>query len=98
MAETRLSTLDASFLEVETPTAHMHVGWAARFAPPEDGRECNFEELREHIAGRLGRAPRYRQRLPEDGLDLNDPVWIDDPHFEPDRHIRHAKASELGDV
>src|SRR5919198_5266505 len=78
MSDARLSTLDASFLEVETPTAHMHVGWASRFESPQDGRECGFEELREHIAGRLGRAPRYRQKLASDPLDLSDPVWVDD--------------------
>ena len=35
MSTTRLSPLDASFLAVESPTAHMHVGWAATFSPPE---------------------------------------------------------------
>ena len=29
----RLSPLDAAFLEVESPTAHMHVGWVAIFRP-----------------------------------------------------------------
>src|SRR5215204_464432 len=33
MPSERLSALDASFLAVEGPTAHMHVGWAATFAP-----------------------------------------------------------------
>ena len=50
MTVTRLSPLDASFLAVETPTAHMHVGWAAVFEPPADGVRPSFEELREHIA------------------------------------------------
>ena len=30
--DTRLSGLDASFLAVETPAAHMHVGWVAVFS------------------------------------------------------------------
>ena len=34
----RLSPLDDSFLAVESPTAHMHVGWAAVFEPPCRGR------------------------------------------------------------
>jgi len=34
MSDSRLTSLDASFLEVESPTAHMHVGWAALFKPP----------------------------------------------------------------
>ena len=60
---TRLSTLDSSFLEVESPSAHMHVGWAALFRPPPQAGRPTFGEVRSHIAGRMGRAPRYRQRL-----------------------------------
>ena len=37
MPPERLSALDASFLTVEGPSAHMHVGWAATFEPPEHG-------------------------------------------------------------
>ena len=59
----RLSPLDTSFLEVESPTAHMHVGWVALFSPPKGRPAPTFQELREHIRGRLGRAPRYRQKL-----------------------------------
>src|SRR5262245_1133627 len=36
MPVTRLSPLDASFLAVETPTAHMHVGWGAVLESPHD--------------------------------------------------------------
>jgi hypothetical protein len=54
----RLSPLDAAFLSLEAPHAPMHVGWAAKFAPREDGTRPSFEAIRAHIAGRLGRAPR----------------------------------------
>src|SRR5687767_13554288 len=77
MADSRLSALDASFLDVETPTAHMHVGWTATFARPVDGRACDFEALRDHIVARLDRAPRYRQRLADVPLDVDGPVWVD---------------------
>ena len=50
MSETRLSTLDASFLEVESPSAHMHVGWAAAFDGPPGRPPPSFEELREHVS------------------------------------------------
>ncbi|HSI80738.1 MAG TPA: wax ester/triacylglycerol synthase domain-containing protein, partial [Solirubrobacterales bacterium] len=77
-SETRLSPLDAAFLAVESQTAHMHVGWAATFAPPERGRRPSFEALREHIGARLGRAPRYRQRLKPVPFGLSAPYWVDD--------------------
>lgn len=98
MAAARLSPLDASFLEVESPTAHMHVGWAAAFSPPEDGPAPSFERLRDHIASRLCLAPRYRQRLAPVPLGLNDPVWIDDSRFDVSRHVLRAPHPELTDV
>jgi diacylglycerol O-acyltransferase / wax synthase len=94
---TRLSALDASFLAVETPAAHMHVGWVARFAG-RDGRAPGFEELREHIAGRLCAAPRYRQRLVSVPLGVHDPVWADDPDFRIERHVVRADSSDVGEV
>jgi diacylglycerol O-acyltransferase / wax synthase len=98
MPDARLSALDASFLQVETATAHMHVGWAATFAPPEGSVRASFEELRDHVAGRLGRAPRYRQRLARVPLGVNEPAWIDDPEFDPDRHILQARSRDLAEI
>ncbi|MDQ3724123.1 MAG: wax ester/triacylglycerol synthase family O-acyltransferase [Actinomycetota bacterium] len=86
----RLSPLDAAFLSLEAPHAPMHVGWAAKFAPRADGSRPTFEDIRAHIAGRLGRAPRYRQRLAEVPLGLGDPVWVDDPQFDISDHVLRA--------
>src|SRR3954469_12283754 len=93
MPPERLSALDASFLAVEGPSAHMHVGWAATFEPPAD--RPVFDTLFEHIAGRLGRAPRYRQRLAPDPLGLNAPLWIDAEDFAPAEHIHRPAAEDL---
>ena len=68
----------------------MHVGWAAQFAPRSDGSRPSFEAIRTHIARRLGRAPRYRQRLAEIPLGLADPVWVDDPEFDVADHVLRA--------
>jgi len=86
----RLSGLDASFLAVETPTAHMHVGWVALFSPPSGGRLPSFEQLREHIDGRLARAPRYRQKLASVPFGLSAPEWVDDESFSIERHVYRA--------
>jgi diacylglycerol O-acyltransferase / wax synthase len=98
MSSERLSALDASFLEVETATAHMHVGWAAAFETPDDGPAPSFEQLRDHISRRLHRAPRYRQRLAEVPLGLSQPVWVDDDGFDLDRHVRRAPAGDLREL
>jgi WS/DGAT/MGAT family acyltransferase len=91
----RLSALDASFLAVEGPTAPMHVGWVALFDAPESDPRPGFGELFEHIAGRLGRAPRYRQRLAGVPLGLHDPVWVDDAAFDPSAHLLQAEGADL---
>jgi diacylglycerol O-acyltransferase / wax synthase len=92
----RLSALDASFLAVERPSAPMHVGWVAQFEPPERGPRPGFEELFDQIAGRLGRAPRYRQRLAQVPLGVHEPVWVDDPGFDAPNHLMPAGGGDLG--
>ena len=94
----RLSALDASFLAVESPSAHMHVGWAATFSPPTEGPRPSFEVIFEHLARRLGRAPRYRQRIAPDALGLNAPLWIDAEDFDPAEHIHRSAADRLDDL
>ena len=76
----------------------MHVGWVALFSPPGDGSAPTFAQLRDHVASRLSRAPRYRQRLAPVPLGINDPIWVDDDRFDPKRHIRHTNASDIGRV
>ena len=88
MASNRLSALDVSFLDVETASAHMHVGWAAAFDPPEEGPAPSFEQFRDHIGRRLHRAPRYRQRLAGVPLGVARPLWVDD-----DRLRHHTPCS-----
>ncbi|HEU0024564.1 MAG TPA: wax ester/triacylglycerol synthase family O-acyltransferase [Thermoleophilaceae bacterium] len=98
MSGSRLSTLDASFLEVESSSAHMHVGWAARFAKPQARSAPRFEDLRDHVAGRMGRAPRYRQKLAQVPLSVHDPVWIDDAAFAVEDHVRRGGSRDLGEL
>jgi diacylglycerol O-acyltransferase / wax synthase len=98
MAPNRLSALDASFLDVETASAHMHVGWAAAFDPPDDRPAPSFEQLRDHIARRLHRAPRYRQRLAGVPLGVARPVWVDDDRFDVTHHVRRASTPSLHEL
>jgi len=99
MTDERLSGLDASFLAVEGPTAPMHVGWVAVFDPPKGRRSRpTFPELLEHLAGRLGGSPRYRQRLAGVPFGIHEPIWVDDEHFDPARHLLHADGEDLSAV
>jgi diacylglycerol O-acyltransferase / wax synthase len=92
----RLSPLDASFLAVETDASPMHVGWVAGFDPPEQGPRPAVDELLAHVSGRLARAPRFRQKLAGVPLGVHDPVWVDDPGFDPANHLLAADTDDLG--
>jgi WS/DGAT/MGAT family acyltransferase len=90
--------MDTSFLDVESHTAHMHVGWVAAFAPRAGESKPTFEALRDHVAARLGRVPRFRQRLAHVPLGLHMPVWVDEPDVDLDRHVLRSTLPRLEDV
>lgn len=81
----RLSALDSSFLTVETPTAHMHVGWLSTLLLPSGSEALDEQALAQRIAARLHLAPRFRQRLA--GSPLGEPAWVDYPGFQLKRHV-----------
>jgi diacylglycerol O-acyltransferase / wax synthase len=84
---TRLTALDGSFLRVETPNAHMHVAWSGLYQPHSDLPRPTVEALRAKLASRLGRVPRFRQRLAFPPLKLSEPYWVDDPDFHVANHV-----------
>ena len=84
---TRLTSLDGSFLRLETPNAHMHVAWSGLFEPAAGQPRPAVEALRAKVAKRLARVPRFRQRLAFPPLRLSEPSWVDDHGFEVARHV-----------
>lgn len=87
MAAERLSPLDTSFLEVETPSAHMHVAWKGRFDSLSSRPPVTLERVRAQVASRLGAAPRFRQRLAFGPGGFGAPAWVDDEGFDLGRHV-----------
>ena len=83
----RLSPLDGSFLRLESPQSHMHVGFSAVFAAPSGRPRPSVEALRERAAGRLHEVPWCRWRLDPAPLGLSEPRWIDDVEFDLAAHI-----------
>jgi diacylglycerol O-acyltransferase len=82
----RLSGLDATFLNLETPEMPMHVGALHVFELPKGFRGRFAVRLRKHLAERLPLTPPLRRRLWRMPLDLTNPVWIDAlPDLE--RHV-----------
>jgi diacylglycerol O-acyltransferase len=88
----RLSAVDASFLAQEKESAHMHVGAVVVFEGPPAG----YEEVLEHVESRLHLVPRYRQKLAFPRFEMGRPMWIDDPNFNLEYHVRHAALPKPG--
>jgi diacylglycerol O-acyltransferase / wax synthase len=92
----RLTSLDAAFLRMESPTRHMHVGGLFLFDPPPEGRDWEFSRFLELVRSRLHLVPRYRQKVVTPPLGLGNPVWVDDPDFDLSYHVRHAALPSPG--
>ena len=86
----KLSSLDASFLYLETPEMPMHVGSMAIFRLPDDYQGDFFEDFKAMIASRLHIAPILKARLEKAPLDIDHPSWVEDDQFDIDRHIFRA--------
>ena len=93
-----LSHLDASFLALESPSTHMHVGAVVQFEAAQlklPGGGIDIDRIKGHIRGKLQYIPRYRQRLALVPATRH-PVWVDDEHFNIDYHVRHTSLPRPG--
>jgi len=88
----RLTAVDASFLAQEGPTAHMHVGAVMIFEGPAPA----YEDLADHVRSRLHLVPRFRQKLAFPPLETGRPLWIDDPSFNLEYHVRDTALPAPG--
>ncbi len=92
----RLSGLDASFLQLETPSSHMHVAGLGIFDPSEVEGGVTPESVTRIYEGRLHLAPPFRRRLAHVPFGLHHPIWIEDPDFDIHNHIRHTAIPAPG--
>jgi diacylglycerol O-acyltransferase / wax synthase len=69
----------------------MHVGGVLVF----EGRITRDEIVR-RLRERIHLIPRYAMRLDEAPLGIANPVWVNDEHFDPDRHVRRVSLPAPG--
>jgi len=88
----RMSPLDASFLHIEDSVSHMHIASVSIF----EGPVPPFRDIVGTIHAKLGSVPRYRQIIQTVPFELGRPVWVDDPHFNIEYHLRHTALPDPG--
>jgi diacylglycerol O-acyltransferase len=93
----QLTSLDASFLAMETPQTYGHVGGLAVLDPSTapDGR-IELADLRRVVAARIDKLPPFRWKLVPVPLGLDHPYWIVDPDFDLDFHLRESAVPPPG--
>ncbi|HVL95598.1 MAG TPA: wax ester/triacylglycerol synthase family O-acyltransferase [Solirubrobacteraceae bacterium] len=88
----RLTAVDASFLAQEGSDSHMHVGALTVF----EGPAPTYADFLHHIRSRLHLVPRYRQKLAFPPIETGRPLWVDDPTFNLEYHVRHTALPQPG--
>ena len=101
----RLTGADATFLYMQSPNAHAEI--AACLVIDASGMPSG-EALLEHslawLQPRLHLAPALRRRLVRVPFELDHPLWVEDPDFDLDYHVRHTalpapgSMTQLGDL
>lgn len=92
----RLSGLDTTFLTFETPSVHMHVAQTAIFDTSTVPGGYDFAKVKEHIRSRLHLVPPFRRRIVEVPFNLHHPIWVEDPDFDLDYHVRRVGVPSPG--
>lgn len=92
----QLTGLDAAFLALETPTTTGHVGGVSILDPSTAPERLDLARITEVIEERLPLVPVLRRKLQNVPLGLDQPYWVDDPHFDIEYHVRELALPRPG--
>jgi len=90
----QLSELDSSFLYLETEQTPLHVGGIYVFKKSRNSSMPDFKRFKHILESKLDNEPFFRERLVEYPLNLDLPVWADDPSFKLDNHVSYVNLKE----
>jgi WS/DGAT/MGAT family acyltransferase len=100
----RLSGLDASFLYLETAVQPLHVCSVLEIDTSTIPGGYTFDRLRDALGLRIKAMPQFREKLVDNRLNLDHPVWVEDKDFDVDRHLHRiglpspGGRTELGEI
>jgi WS/DGAT/MGAT family acyltransferase len=88
-----MSAMDAFFLYAEDDGVnHQHVAGLLLF----EGPPPPFDDVLAMVASKLPVLRRYRQVVKEVPMNLGRPVWVDDPNFDLEYHLRRTAVPSPG--
>lgn len=77
-----LGPVDTAFYYVDRPETPMNLGALTVFQG-----KIEFEDFLKTVEARIYRAPIYQQRVVQAPLNLGQPSWVFDPHFDVSHHV-----------
>ncbi|UDY22821.1 WS/DGAT/MGAT family O-acyltransferase [Nocardioides sp. Kera G14] len=90
----RLTPRDLAFLSEERPTVPRHNATVEVFEPGPNGLQ--YDALLALVADRLSFVPRYRQVVQFMPGRVANPMWVDDPTFDLEYHVRLSALPRPG--
>jgi diacylglycerol O-acyltransferase len=92
----RLSGFDAAMLSFESLAGPLTAGslWKLDWSTTSGG--YSFEGFRDKVSERIPALPELRMKLADSVLNLDTPVWVDDPDFDIDHHVHRVQVSAPG--
>jgi WS/DGAT/MGAT family acyltransferase len=92
----RLSGSDTHNLRMETPEQPM-TGCGMFMLDTSTMRGgYSFEAFRDKLSRQIVALPEFRMKLADSVLNLDNPVWVDDPEFDLDHHLHRVELPAPG--
>ncbi|MEN3334811.1 MAG: diacylglycerol O-acyltransferase / wax synthase [Blastocatellia bacterium] len=88
---TRLTSMDATFLYFEKKESPMHIGSVSIF----DGK-IPFDKFIANINSKMHLLPRYQQKVAPDPFNLGHPTWEFDQNFDIKNHVFRMQIDAPG--
>ena len=92
----RMSGADALMIYLDRAEAYNHTIKLQILDPSEDPEGWSWLRFKRTMASRVGLVPRLRQRYLRVPLGINHPVWVEDPAFDIDYHLRRVGCPAPG--
>lgn len=92
----RLSGTDTHTLRMETPEQPMTACGMFMLDTSTMPSGYSFEAFRDKLSGQITALPEFRMKLADSALNLDNPVWVDDPYFDLDHHLHRIELPAPG--
>ncbi len=95
----QLGAQDAQYLFLEEAGGVANISGVYVFdqSTAPDGGVVRFREVVERLSQRIEAAPLLKRKLMRVPFELDYPYWVEDPHFEIEYHVRHARLPKPSD-